>query len=154
MCGSGIGMHGGGVCGGGHTWQGDYLAGRCAWQGGHAWQGCYAQCGGVWHVWWRGHAWQWGGCAWSPCMMEHIWQGGHAWQGGMYGGRCLCWVGHVWGMHGVGPCMAGDVCERGAYMNARRDSHCSGWYASYWNTLLSYFKFGPDQHPFFSGVTV
>ena len=40
--------------------------------------------------------------------------GDHAWRGGMHGG------GHVW--------------QRG--VRSRRDGHCSGRYASYWNAFL------------------
>ena len=35
------------------------------------------------------------------------------------------------GVHGRGVCMAGGGGFRG-----RRDSHCSGQYASYWNAFL------------------
>ena len=44
--------------------------------------------------------------------------GGHAWQGGM---------------HGRGSCLTGGVC-------GRRDGHCSGRHASYWNAFLSFMK--------------
>ena len=50
------------------------------------------------------------------------------------------------GMHGRGVCMTGGVCSRGhvwhggvcvvGSMHGRRDGHCSGWYASYWNAFL------------------
>ena len=107
MCGRG--MHGMGVC-----MVGDVHGRGHVWQRGHAWWGvCMA--GG--HVWW-GHAWQGGVCG-----------GGHAWQGMyMVGGHA--WWGCAWqGVCMVGVCMAG-----GLY--GRRDSHCSGQYASYWNAFL------------------
>ena len=72
-----------------------------------------------------------GGCAWSG---EHVWQGVYM-VGGMHGG----WVCVVCGggsMRDRGPCMAGG-------MGGRRDGHCSGRYASYWNALL-YLFFQPD----------
>ena len=50
---------------------------------------------------------------------------GHAWQG-------ACMVG---GMHSSGACMAGEVCMAGG-VHGRRDSHCSGRYAPYWNAFL------------------
>ena len=46
---------------------------------------------------------------------------GHAWQG-----VCMAEVGHAW---------RGGACVEGG-MHARRDSHCSGRYASYWNAFL------------------
>ena len=57
-----------------------------------------------------------GECAWLGVA------GGHAWQG-------TCVAGGVHGMHGGVTCMAGGM-RRG------RDSHCSGRYASYWNSFL------------------
>ena len=92
----------------------------CAVRGMHG-RGCAFQgacvAGGVLHG--RGHAWQ---------GAMHVWQGaciagGHACvAGGMY----------VW----QGACMCGrEVCVVGC-MHGRRDSHCSGWYASYWNAFL------------------
>ena len=56
----------------------------------------------------------------------HEWWGWHAWQGSIHG-RGVVWQGHV--LQGV--CMAGRGGLRG-----RRDSHCSGLYASYWNVFL------------------
>ena len=53
-----------------------------------------------------------GVCAWQGMCMAR----GHAWQGGM---RC-----GVEGMCGG----RGAACKR--------DSHCSGWYASYWNAFF------------------
>ena len=48
--------------------------------------------------------------------------------------RGTCMAREHGGMHGKGACMigvyvAGGVCSR-------RDGHCSGWYASYWNAFL------------------
>ena len=40
--------------------------------------------------------------------------------------------GHVW----QGVCMAGGMHGRGVCMRGRRDGHCSGRYASYWNAFL------------------
>ena len=51
--------------------------------------------------------------------------------GGMHGGvqgACMA------GGRVVGACMAGGVHGRG--MRGRRDGHCSGRYASYWNAFL------------------
>ena len=66
-------------------------------------------------------------------------EGTCALKGGMCGERGHAWLkgGHVWqrgpvwygGMHGRGMCVVEG-------MHGRRDSHCSGWYASYWNTFL------------------
>ena len=52
------------------------------------------------------------------------------------GGACV-----VGGVHGRGACMVGahvwqGCAWRGACMHGRRDDHCSGWYASYWNAFL------------------
>ena len=44
-----------------------------------------------------------------------------AWQGSMCGG---------------GVCMGACVVGEGGSMHGRRDSHCSGWYTSYWNAFL------------------
>ena len=50
---------------------------------------------------------------------------GHAWQGVCVAG------GHAWqGACVVGACMTGG-------MHGRRDGHCNGQYASYWNAFLS-----------------
>ena len=46
-------------------------------------------------------------------------------KGGMHNKRGLRGRGHVW----QGGCMAGG-------MRGRRDSYCSGRYASYWNAFL------------------
>ena len=48
---------------------------------------------------------------------------GHAWQG-----ACVA------GVYVAGACMAGGVC--GGVVRGRRDSHCKGRYASYWNAFL------------------
>ena len=68
---------------------------------------------------------------WEPCMCGGgcAWQGGHAWQG------------VVGGMRGRGACMAGGTCMAGGCawqgaMCGRRNGHCSGRYASYWNAFL------------------
>ena len=49
---------------------------------------------------------------------------------GAYNARCVCVVGgHAWqgrGVHGKGN------------VRGRRDGHCSGRYASYWNAFLFY----------------
>ena len=70
--------------------------------------------------------------------------GGHVFQGGMHG------RGHAWqecvcggGVHGRGACVAGGHAWQGS-MCGRRDSHCSGRYASYWNALLCLHPF--NQH--------
>ena len=59
----------------------------------------------------------------------HAWQG-HAWQGAFVVGVCM-----AGGMHG-----SWGVCDRGCAwqrrVHGRRDGHCSGWYASYWNAFL------------------
>ena len=54
--------------------------------------------------------------------------------GGMHGRR-----GMAVGMCGRGACMAGGMhggVGGGGGMHGRRDGHCSGWYASYWNAYL------------------
>ena len=45
------------------------------------------------------------------------------------GGACMAGV-----MHDRGVCMAEGMHGRG--MHARKDGHCSGRYASYWNAFL------------------
>ena len=109
----------GGTCGRGHAQQG-----ACVVEGVH---GRGGMCGrGVGHAWW-GHAWQ-GACV----AGAHVWQGvGHAWWG------------HAWqgGMHGGGVCVARGMCGSGGLawqegMCGRRNGHCSGRYASYWNAFL------------------
>ena len=74
-----------------------------------------------------------GACMVRTCMMGGMcgwgsaWPGGggSAWPGGMYGGgTCV-----------VGACMAGGHAWQGD-MHSRRDGHCSGRYASYWNAFL------------------
>ena len=88
----------------------------------------------------RGHVWQGTCVAGDACVV-----------GGMHG-RGACMAGrHAWqgGMHGRGVCMTGGMCGRGVHarghvwqggVHGRRDSHCSGWYASYWNAFLLLFK--------------
>ena len=61
-----------------------------------------------------GHAWQGGHVWWGHVGQGEVHVGGYAWQRG-----------HVW--HWA--CMAGG-------MRGRRDGHCSGRYASYWNAFL------------------
>ena len=59
-------------------------------------------------------------------------EGGHTWQkGGVCGG----------GMCGREAYMAGGACVAGG-MHSRRDGHCSGRYASYWNVFFfaTYFE--------------
>ena len=42
-------------------------------------------------------------------------------------------------VHGGGACVAGgSMCGRG--VRGRRDGHCSGWYASYWNAFLYHYR--------------
>ena len=91
----------GGICGGGHAWQGACMVGRhvveCVWQrgcvtGGHAWWWA-CKVGGVHggacmvrgHMWW-GHAWQ------GACMA-----GGHAWFDKYHGIRSMSgWYASYW----------------------------------------------------------
>ena len=52
---------------------------------------------------------------------------------GMCSGNVCVAEGHVW----QGACVAkGEGGWRGLCMHGRRDGHCSGWYASYWNAFL------------------
>ena len=66
------------------------------------------------------------------CGRGHVWFGGHVWWGAMHGswggmcGKRACMAGGY--MHGGGMCGGG--------VHDRRDSHCSGRYASYWNAFL------------------
>ena len=64
----------------------------------------------------------------------------------MRGGECAGWGACRGGMHGggrawqgacvaEGACMARGVRGKGA-VHGRRDGHCSGQYASYWNAFL------------------
>ena len=77
----------------------------------------------------------------GACMVGgHVWQGVRCgWQGvhggGGIRGRGTCGGGHVW----QGVCMAGGCVAKGG-MRGRRDGHCSGRYASYWNAFLSKVK--------------
>ena len=60
----------------------------------------------------------------------HAWQRGRAWQG-----ACVA-RGYVAGdMCGRRACMAEGVHGKGG-LCGRRDSRCSGRYASYWNAFL------------------
>ena len=53
----------------------------------------------------------------------------HDWQRG----ACLV----KWGMHGEGDmCGKGRACVAGEGVRGRKDSHCSGRYAFYWNAFL------------------
>ena len=63
-------------------------------------------------------------------------RGVHVWQEGGVCGRGVCMAGgmHVRGVCGRGVCMAGGV-------RGKRDGHCSGWYASYWNAFFLICKF-------------
>ena len=104
----------GGMHGRGHAWQGVCVAEGAYVVGGvHSRGVCMAGGAGM-------HC---GGCAWQGK--------GHVWPAGMRG-----W-GHVYlgGMCGRGACMAGGV-HGGGGMRGRRDGHCCGWYASYWNAFL------------------
>ena len=60
----------------------------------------------------------------------HMWQGGHGRGGGhVWWGSCMVVV-YAW----QGSAMQQGVPGRGVC--GRRNSHCSGWYASYWNAFL------------------
>ena len=67
--------------------------------------------------------------------------------GGVHGtGACV-----AGGLHGRGMCMARGhvwqgVCVAGGRMHGRRDGHCSGRYASYWNAFL--FRYN-EKHSLF-----
>ena len=59
------------------------------------------------------------------------------------GGACMAGGVHsrgdvAGGMHDIGGCVAGGHVWLGGGMHGRRDDHCSGWYASYWNAFLLY----------------
>ena len=59
-------------------------------------------------------------------------RGGHAWQG-------VCMAGGMYsraGMHGRGCAWQGGIGGRDVDGSSRRDGHCSGRYASYWNAFL------------------
>ena len=66
-----------------------------------------------------------GGDVWQRVGGVHG-KGGHAWQR-----ACM---GVTGGMHGMGVCVAG-ACMAGGVCR-KRDGHCSGRYASYWNAFL------------------
>ena len=66
--------------------------------------------------------------------------GKHAWQGAYMAG----------GMHArQGVCVAKGLHCRGEGMHGRRDDHCSGWYASYWNAFLLLKVDGLISSPYF-----
>ena len=52
--------------------------------------------------------------------------------GGMHGGGGAC----VAGGHAWQGCVVGEAYGGGGIMHGRRDGHCSGLYASYWNAFL------------------
>ena len=65
--------------------------------------------------------------------------GGGMHGGGMHGRGCVwqgaCVAGGACMASGMAlVCMAGDV-------RGRRNSHCSGWYTSYWNAFLLFKDF-------------
>ena len=64
-----------------------------------------------------------------------MWMAGGCMAGGGIRGRGTCGGGHVW----QGVCMAGGCVAKGG-MRGRRDGHCSGRYAYYWNAFLSKIK--------------
>ena len=68
-----------------------------------------------------------GVCVWlGACMPGGV----HAW-----GCACL-------GVHGRGACVVGGVhSQGGGSVRGRKDGHCSGRYASYWNTFLFVYDF-------------
>ena len=90
-----------------------WLRGPCVTRG-HAWLGTCVL--GV-HAW-PGACVAGGNAWWGACVA-----GGHACPGGVHGRAGVCVAG---GMHGWG--------EGGTH--GRRDGHCSGWHASYWNAFL------------------
>ena len=78
------------------------------------------------------------------CHVAYITGGMHHRGTYMAGGMCC-----GGGMHGGGACMAGEhtwqgACVMGVHggggVHGRRDGHCSGRYASYWNAFL-FLKF-------------
>ena len=103
-------------------------------------------------------------------------EGGHACQGGVHGkggGGAVCGEeegvcmvkgvfvvkgggGHMWQKGGV--CGKGDMhgrggtCVAGGGMHGRRDGHCSGRYASYWNAFLFRKDFVPVPRSIFISV--
>ena len=108
--------------------------GELAWQRRHAWQGQYVWEACVWGA-------CMGACMAGACVAGGMCGRGHVWQGSICarrayvagaGGTCMagtCMVGgHAWQGTRIteGACMAGG----------RRDGHCSGRYALYWNAFL------------------
>ena len=82
-----------------------------------------------------------GVCAWEGlCVVGGVHGRGYAWQEG-----CVQWGGGR-GMYGGGMCGKGCmVGEVGGGVRGRRDGHCSGRYASYWNSFLLVFIFTMTQ---------
>ena len=93
-------------------------------------------------------------CAWlgacmagSMCGRGTCVAGGHVWwdacmAGGMHGGVQGAYM--AGGVHAIGVCVAGGMhgggCAFQEGMHGRRDGHCSGRYASYWNAFLYYLN--------------
>ena len=100
-------------------------------------------------------------CIQGACMVRGAWmvkrgmldKGGHAGKGkcvakGIMCGKGVCMVkggvhrGHAWqGLCKVGACIVGGMHGGGLHggeggMHGKRDGHCSGRYASYWNAFL------------------
>ena len=74
-------------------------------------------------------------------------------RGGMCGGwgmrgRGVCMVGVC--MHGWGACVVGRHVWQGVAMHGRRDGHCSGRYASYWNAFLFCIPLKEKHHFLYS----
>ena len=61
----------------------------------------------------------------GPCIVKVCIVKGVCMAGGMHGGG----IHGKGGVHGRGACVVGG-------MHGRRDGHCSGRYASYWNAFL------------------
>ena len=89
----------------------------------------------------------------GACVGEHAWQGDMHGRKGMHSkgvhGRGACVYVHGGGMCGRGACMVGEHVWQGACvaggMHGRRDGHCSGRYASYWNAFSFSLNFGGHQ---------
>ena len=114
----------------------------------------FSQASVILSTWGVGHAWPAGvgghmcgkGCVWQGACMAGGCMVGGVGPGGMHCGG-VCGRGHAWrggcmtGVHG-GVCVARGRALRGGAcvawgMLGRRDGHCSGQYASYWNAFLS-----------------
>ena len=100
--------------------------GVCMAKGECAWQGTCIPGGGV-HG--REGVHGWGGMHGKGACVAGVWQGEHVWQGASMGERCH--GGHAWQLR--------HAWHGG--MHGRKDSHCSGQYASYWNAFLSNYVF-------------